>query len=673
MALALVVAAMGPAHAAATRATVHTRGVARSVTPLITIYPDETAGPRLIGLGVEWDPYDTFRPTQAAWDLTFSRVEYMQPGFIRVVMPASGYFKGYDALDNPTYRWNSAQMVEFLKILSFAQSHGITVVLGDWANPLLDGDPRIPADFISQLHDDYGFTNIRYYDPINEPNYDSNCDFSCWTGVMTTLSTEFRQLGLSTWLQLIGPDNGNSWDDTASAQALDRTVGLDADNPVTDVWVTDTLQTIPTLIGAYDSHRYATIWGVRHGVYENQMRSRREEITNLDSPLKPYFEAEVGIAARQTSPFAGPLSPAQRASAAAVIDPSAHATMSPFVDSQPHIGVFDYGVWMGDMAIQAIDGGLSGASAWDLDDAMHVGGGYGSRNLKQWGFWNSLGGTDGYPTSDLNLRPWYYTWSLLSRSFPAGSQALTVPSTNVPGLRVAAAKVAHGAGDAFSFAIVNDSGTARTVRLAVPSVTSPLTLARYDYFKSDRPTDANGFPTPARILKDVALPRGLTIRLPSRGLVILSSMPLSSSAATSIGPRTLLDNLSGWGEQYQRSRGLRLDRSNPAYFNGDHSRATPSRKGIQYLTYRAPQMTSFELKAYGGTQLGIRIYRSQAGTRWAPVGLASTDPAPALGGHGWYLDDLLPSAPLPADTSELRIEFTNRHAELSHVRIRYGR
>ncbi len=69
------------------------------------------------------------------------------------------------------------------------------------------------------------------------------------------------------------------------------------------------------------------------------------------------------------------------------------------------------------------------------------GGGYGSQNLKQWGFWNSLGGQDGYPASDLNLRPWYYAWSVLSRSFPAGAQALTAPSTGLAGVRVAAVRI----------------------------------------------------------------------------------------------------------------------------------------------------------------------------------------------------------------------------------------
>ena len=66
---------------------------------------------------------------------------------------------------------------------------------------------------------------------------------------------------------------------------LDRTVGLDRDNPLGgDSWVTSTLGSIPSLIGAYDSHRYATIWGVENGVYGDQVRARREQISNVDSP-----------------------------------------------------------------------------------------------------------------------------------------------------------------------------------------------------------------------------------------------------------------------------------------------------------------------------------------------------------------------------------------------------
>src|SRR5438270_4859987 len=177
------------------------------------------------------------------------------------------------------------------------------------------------------------------------------------------LSTEFRSLGLSSWLQLVGPDNANSWDDTAPAQARDRTSGLDTDNPLGgDAWVTKTLRAVPRFIGAYDSHRYGTIWGIEHGVYGDQMRARREQISNVDSPTKPYFEGELGTTARQVSPFAVRGLMHSWRLLAPLIDPSARASAGAFVDSQPHIRQFAYGVWTGDMMVQAIAAGISGAS-----------------------------------------------------------------------------------------------------------------------------------------------------------------------------------------------------------------------------------------------------------------------------------------------------------------------
>jgi hypothetical protein len=241
---------------------------------------------------------------------------------------------------------------ELLSILSIAQKLGITVVLGDWRNPLTGGDARVPIEFIGQLRNTYGFTNIRYYNVTNEPNGSSSCGWTCWTDTMKAVAAEITQLGYQSWLSLVGPDNANSWDDTRAAQTLDRTVGLDQDNPLGgDSWVTGTLDSIPSLIGAYDSHRYATIWGVENGVYGDQIRARREEISNLDSPDKPYFAGEVGLVARQANPFtARALRYARRPrSLLALMDPSIGAQIASFIDSQPRIAQFDYGVWMADM------------------------------------------------------------------------------------------------------------------------------------------------------------------------------------------------------------------------------------------------------------------------------------------------------------------------------------
>ena len=638
----------------------------------MTVYTDELADPAFMGLGVEFDPYDTLSPSQLNWPLITKRLNFMSPGLLRVVEPASDYFGGYDSSGNPTYRWTSPHVLELLSILGYAQSHGITVVLGDWGNPLIKGDARIPVDFIGLLRSVYGYTNIRYYNVTNEPNGNAgSCSFTCWTGIMKAVSAEITKLGFQRWLTLVGPDNANSWDDTPTAQALDRSTGLDSDNPLGgDSWVTYTAQTIPGIIGAYDSHRYATVWGVENGVYGDQVRARREEISNLDSPAKPYFAGEVGLTARQVTPFTRARTCSNARSLRSLLDPSAISRASTFVDSQPHIGEFNYGVWMGDMMIQAINSGLSGASAWDFDDAMHTGGGYGALNLKQWGFWNSLGGQDGYPASDLAPRPWYYAWSMLSRAFPAGSQTLVLPSTGVPGLRVAAARIPDGTGYDLSVAIVNDSAAASSITLTVPSVTGPLTLGQYDYFPAGQPVDSAGLPVPAQTLE--AKPAtGISVQLPADGLVVLTSHGFGSPVELNQARTTLTDNLRDWRLTYAHSRRLKLDHSSPSEFNYAPSRATPTGKRDQFIYYAANQMTSFELKAYYPKTLRILAYGSETGVTWAPIALASTEPAPAVGGHE-LLADLLPSQALPAGVNRLKIVL-GRGTELAQVRLMAGR
>ncbi len=640
----------------------------------MTLHTGLLAGPPLMGLGVQWDPYDSFRPTQADWERTFQRLDFMHPGFMRIIEPASDYFAGYDAAHNPVYRWKSPHVVELRTMLSYAKRRGIAVVLGDWSDPLIGGDPRVPADFLAQLHDGFGYTTIKYYNVINEPNdLGGTCYFGCWTGMVTALSAEFRQRGLSSWLKLVGPDNSNSWDDTPGARALDTTSGLDTDNPIGgDSWLTYTLHAIPGLVGAYDSHRYGTVGGVEAGVYEDQMRARREQISNLDSPQKMYFGGEVGLTARQVSPFSARDGPRAARLLAPLIDPSVQPRVSPFVDSQPHIREFAYGVWTADMVMQGIDAGMAGASAWDLDDAMHVGGQYGSQNLKQWGFWNSFGGQDGYPAADLGLRPWYYSWSILARSFPAGSEALSTPDSGVRGLRVAAAEIPNAGRYDLSFAVVNDSDVPRSITLTVPAALDPLTLTRYDYFAGERPVDAAGLPLPAQVLQGVQPAAGVTVQLPSRGLVVLSSLGSGTSTSVNDGTGTLVDGLGDWRKVSSHSSGMRLAHSKPADFNDDRSRATATGKRAGYVVYRAGAMTSFELKVYYQQRLGIGAYGSADGKAWAPISLASTHPAPALGGRRWYLAEILPDRALPVGTNWLKIKLTDHHTELSQVAIRAG-
>ena len=205
----------------------------------------------------------------------------------------------------------------------------------------------------------------------------------------------------------------------------------------------------------------------------------------------------------------------------------------------------------------------------------------------------------------------------------------------------------------------------------MPSPPQPINLVRYDYFAHDRPRDANGFAVPAARLGSVLLSSGITIRLPGRGLVVVSSLGTGGTVALNDGTGTLLDNLDSLANAAAHTKGVRLDHRDPRRFNDDHSRAVVTSRQPQYLVYHPGRITSFELKAYYKGTLGLAAYRSADGRSWTPLDLESTKPAPALGGHGWFLADLLPAAAVPARTGWLKIELSNRRTELSQVVIQH--
>jgi hypothetical protein len=138
--------------------------------------------------------------------------------------------------------------------------------------------------------------------------------------------------------------------------------------------------------------------------------------------------------------------------------------------------------------------------------------------LKIWGFWNTQGRAMGHP-EDEAIRPWFYTWSLMSRLFPKGSRVVPVKESGFPaGLRTVAATGASGV----SVMVVNDGDEARTVAVQIPGW-SGKKLVKYDYFQRDRPVDRDGFPVAQKKMLKVDGEGAVRVELPSRGVVFLSS------------------------------------------------------------------------------------------------------------------------------------------------------
>lgn len=174
--------------------------------------------------------------------------------------------------------------------------------------------------------------------------------------------------------------------------------------------------------------------------------------------------------------------------------------------AQTAIGTKDYGfaldttqpLRMADLAVQEARGGVDGAAAWCLD-------GYASTTYC--GMWGR--GTDDpnqVSAHSTALRPWFYTWSLLSRYLPTGS-VVHAPAEPA-GVRVLAAQLPSGG---WTFALVNRTSGTQTVALTEP--TGTITLNKYLYTTGSTPaTDANGFPTPVgRLTADFTAGHNLTV------------------------------------------------------------------------------------------------------------------------------------------------------------------
>ena len=464
---------------------------------VITIDNRATQVAAFIGFGVPWDPYE-YAPSPEAWRLTMKRVDFLKPAFIRVMSSAGDYCLGFSADQKPDYIWTHddktlrERLGTLLWILDYAQSRNIPVLLGEWAPPAKLGDgatavrigtpdnPRwavIIADFVRWLRVTRGYTVVRMYNMMNEPNGDwmwpdGKVDYEAWAAGIRNLRREFDARGLAK-LPIVGPDNAWGWE-----------------------WIDRVAKSMPECIGGWEMHWYATDREVLEGRVE-ELLTRKRSIVLANDPkarTKPFFMGEVGLVDGKTNG-----------------------------DQQPRVKQFDYGVIMADLAAQIARSGWQGAVAWDLDDAMHSANGHAvppnDKTLKVWGFWNTQGTAMGHP-ADEGIRPWFATWSLMTRLFPRGARILKTGDTAVPGLRVLASVPQQGTG--FTAMLVNNSDEQRTVVLRVPGA-GTKNLYQYRYFENERPTDADGFPVASGPAASADLGDGITVPLPSRGVVFLST------------------------------------------------------------------------------------------------------------------------------------------------------
>lgn len=467
-------------------------------TRTITI-SDTPVSQGFLGNGIEWSAYPHGDSDDAEWgylmtdeklDMVFSRLDYMKPRIARVMDVAGWrYFKGVDAKGEPVLDFGCAEVQMVCKLLDYCQRRGITVLVGDYGVPGFWGypgnidrvdDPRYIAmttKYLTFLKKEMGFDCIKYYIITNEPNGEWACtmgDWDQWKRGVEMMHESFSRAGL---------DIGISAPDVVEM----------SDNPVSKYtgrqWVEETVKQLDPIVENYNIHCYADWAFIRDGSFQR----RFTEVADIIRPTGKkmifgeiggwYFSGEMGELYKQ------------------------RVLEKPFASEDSQLFVYDYvyGVDAADALIQSMKAGWHGASAWMLDDAMHTIGDLGQRDqLKVWGFWNSLGTELTGDPAEEEIRPWFFTWSLMCRYFLPGMDIFNPENdSTTDGLRIVAGRCDEGT----TIALLNPTDKDVVLRLR-GSVTGSDEFEVYDYIPSGYLTDDNSFPVASGTIQASVIAKG---------------------------------------------------------------------------------------------------------------------------------------------------------------------
>lgn len=457
---------------------------------IVQIYPNKVITDDFIGNGVQWSAYPHADApdaewgklmTDKKWEMVFHRLDYMKPKLVRVLDQANWrYLKGFDKKGEPILDFDSPEIKSLQKLLDYCQKNEITVLFGEWGCPyqLHDtgagfsgrftgaNDPKwigIIVKYLDNLINIKGYTCLKYYNLVNEPNgswASTNGNWDEWSEGVKMLNKALPTAGLAGKISIAGPDAVAAYDNPVS-----RYSGIE--------WVAESARQLNDCIGVYDIHAYTNYDLVRSGKFSGFYG----DIARLAKKVnKPIIFGEIGFD-KSTKENIQRIKTDKNASE----------------DSQMSVYDFSYGIDMADAAIQIMNSGFSGAAAWDLDDAMHTNGDKGDKTqLKRWGFWNSLGTELCNNPDDEKIRPWFYSWSLICRYFPTGIKIAESDSTGIKGLRL----VAGIKDNDITVAVVNNSSINQKINMKISKTASPKIFKKYIYSDKLRPVDTDNFPVP---------------------------------------------------------------------------------------------------------------------------------------------------------------------------------
>ena len=422
---------------------------------------------KFMGFGAEWDSnaYVESGVTDEDFAVIQKRVEWMRLPTARIMMLSKWCYKG-----NGQYDWNDPKMNALYRHLDVCEKLGTTVMLTDWGverDWLAVPEVTRPDDL---KYAEIVSTYMAYL--LNVKKY---------TCIKYFILVNEPNLEVSDWARWKkGIENVSAAFNAKGLQGKVKLMGSDQSG--NDQWHKDAVDQLQGTLGSYDIHHYATEELVRSGgLFEYYKSNWAYALANDPNARdKPLVAGEAGF-----------------------ISPGVNACNNP-LNGEPR-----YAVAMSDYAVQATNAGSWSVVAWMLDDNSQLG--------FNWGMWKSH--KDGLVT-----KPWFYTWSLLSRCFPAGSTIVS-SKLNSSDVRVLAANWdanQSAGGRAWTFCIVNRADTPKTVRLNM-NAGPLLSLNRYVFSATSSVVNEDGFPVALEKL-NCDLGTGADIMCEANSVTFLSSI-----------------------------------------------------------------------------------------------------------------------------------------------------
>lgn len=427
------------------------------------------------------------------WELTFKRLDFMRLSLARTMISSKSFcYRGKDDAGNPVI--DNAYRVEMVdKWLDYCDEKDVNVLWGEWGTGTIAEitDPLWASTVIGYadyLVNERGHDCIKWFVPCNEPDGNwsdaTGGSFDKWKTALFNVHDAIQERGLSDRLSVAGPDacpgiTGNTFIAYTAHQAKDK-------------------------IGIWNIHIYPYPEDIRSGAYENLIR-QWHGILGKDKKL---VLGEVGMKYKAgTAEYSENIR-------RAVEDPMGKSDTEG--GSNMFVYDFSYGIDIADLYIQCMRGGISGGCSWMVCDAMNTSPG---QKMKRWGMWNIFGTEMGYP-EDENIRPWFYSLSLMSRYFPEGCKIMDVSESGMDGIRA----VAGTMDGRLTIAVVNNSGTDRKISLTVDDDlgVSPERMTLYHFYENDRPADEDQLPVPAGKI-DTDFAEGVDMEILAKGFALLTS------------------------------------------------------------------------------------------------------------------------------------------------------